>query len=185
LNEERRIALVHRVLVPDEEYPREYAILVTDKRSLFIRQMKTRSSFVLRGEMRYGTALVTDVVPKRLEDYAQFSVESLSTDPENLMVPHGSVQSLRLKKDLPKFRILDLWVWLTMRRQGGIFQVYNFEMNYRKNSDQSEQIRFYLVPLGAYFKPKRQTQTREAILQEYASQTMALFQQVLTKGIVS
>src|SRR5215472_4569403 len=107
VNEETRVALVHRVLIPNEEYPREYAILVTDKRSLFIRQKKTRSSFVLRGEMRYGTALVTDVVPKTLEDYNQFSVESLSSNPENLAVFHDSVQSLTLKKEVPKFRILD------------------------------------------------------------------------------
>ena len=65
---ERRLALIHRVIVPNKEYPKECAILVTDRRSIFIRQKKTRSSFVLRGEMRYGTALVTDVIPKTLED---------------------------------------------------------------------------------------------------------------------
>jgi hypothetical protein len=48
---ERKLALVHRFIVPDEGYPKEYAILVTDRRSIFIRQEKTRSSFVLRGEM--------------------------------------------------------------------------------------------------------------------------------------
>ncbi len=53
---ERRLALVHRVIVPDKEYPKEYAILVTDRRSVFIRQRKTRRSFVLRYEMRIGTA---------------------------------------------------------------------------------------------------------------------------------
>ncbi len=73
---ERRLALVHRVIVPDKEYPKEYAILVTDRRSVFIRQRKTRRSFVLRYEMRIGTALVTDVTPKTLEDYAQNSLES-------------------------------------------------------------------------------------------------------------
>jgi len=56
---ERKLALVHRVIMPDKDYPKEYAILVTDRRSIFIRQEKTRSSFVLRGEMRYGTAMVT------------------------------------------------------------------------------------------------------------------------------
>ncbi len=73
---ERRLALIHRVIVPDKEYPKEYAILVTDNRSIFIRQQKTRSNFVLRGEMRFGTALVTDVIPKTLEDYEQISLES-------------------------------------------------------------------------------------------------------------
>jgi len=61
---EKRLALIHRVITPDKEYPKEYAILVTDTRSIFIHQRKTRSSFVLRGEIRFGTALVTDVNPK-------------------------------------------------------------------------------------------------------------------------
>src|SRR5438132_9417101 len=65
---ERKVALVHRVIVPDKDYPKEYAILVTDLRSIFIRQEKTRSSFVLRGEVRYGTDLVTDVQPKTITD---------------------------------------------------------------------------------------------------------------------
>ncbi len=84
---ERRLALIHRVIVPDKEYPREYAILLTDRRSIFIRQKKTRSTFVLRGEMRYGTALVTDVTPKTLEDYEPNSLESLRADSANLTVP--------------------------------------------------------------------------------------------------
>src|SRR5712692_4680804 len=90
---ERRLALIHRVIVPDKEYPREYAILLTDRRSIFIRQKKTRSTFVLRGEMRYGTALVTDVTPKTLEDYERSSLESLTADSANLTVPHEAVIS--------------------------------------------------------------------------------------------
>src|SRR5436305_15156402 len=88
---ERRLALVHRVIVPDKDYPKEYAILVTDRRSIFIRQKKTRSSFVLRGEMRYGTALVTDVQPKTLEDYEHTSLVFLAADASNIAVPHDAV----------------------------------------------------------------------------------------------
>ena len=96
---ERRLALVHRVIVPDKEYPKEYAILVTDRRSVFIRQRKTRRSFVLRYEMRIGTALVTDVTPKTLEDYAQNSLESLIADDVNLTVPHDAVISIAMRTE--------------------------------------------------------------------------------------
>src|SRR5712664_3196943 len=88
---ERRLAIIHRVIVPDEEYPKEFAILVTDRRSIFLRLEKTRSSFVLRGEMRYGTALVTDVSPKSLEDYERISLESLTADSANFSVSHESL----------------------------------------------------------------------------------------------
>jgi len=56
--------LIHRVFVPDHDYPKEYAVLVTDQSSIFILQPRTRSGFLLRREMSYGTALITDIRPK-------------------------------------------------------------------------------------------------------------------------
>ena len=182
---EKRLALVHRVIVPDQRYPTEYAILVTDTRSIFMRQKKTRSSYWLRGEMRFGTALVTDVIPKTLEDYEQTSVESLTADPANITVPHEAAVSLVMGKEEPEFRAREFFVWLTMRRQGHRFQVYNFEMKYRQNPDAESLIKFYMVPLGAYFKPERQTKSRETILREYAIEALEMFQKVLPAGVVS
>ena len=182
---ERKVALVHRVIVPDKDYPKEYAILVTDLRSIFIRQEKTRSSFVLRGEVRYGTALVTDVQPKTLKDYENTSLESLVADSSNITVPHDAVISLVMTKGEPKFRLRDFFVWLTMRRQGHKFHVYDFEMNYRDNANLETGIRFYMVPLGVYFKSRRQTQTRETILREYAMDALQIFQEVLPNRIIS
>ncbi len=182
---ERKLALIHRVIVPDKEYPKEYAVLVTDRRSIFIRQKKTRSSFVLRGEMRFGTALVTDVIPKTLEDYEQTSLESLMADSANLTVPHEMVASLLMRGEEQKLHLRDFFIWLTMRRQGGRFQVYDFEMNYRDSANDETGIRFYMVPLGAYFKPRRQTQTRETILREYAMDALEIFQKVLPARILT
>ena len=182
---ETRLALIHRVIVPDEKYPTEYAILVTDTRSIFIRQKKTRSSYWLRGEMKFGTALVTDVIPKTLEDYEQTSLGSLSADPANITVPHEAVVSLVMGKEEPEFRAREFFVWLTMRRQGHRFQVYNFEMKYRQSPNAEPSIRFYMVPLGAYFKPERQTKSRETILREYAIEALEMFQKVLPAGIAS
>jgi len=182
---ERRLVLIHRVIVTDKEYPREYAILVTDSRSIFIRQKKSRSGFVLRSETRYGTALVTDVQPKTLEDYENISLESLVADASNIVVPHSSVISLVMTKGEPEFRLRDIFIWLTMRRQGHKFHVYDFEMNYRDSTNQERGIRFYMVPLGVYFKPKRQTQTREAILREYASDAVRIFRGVLPARVIA
>ncbi len=112
---ERKVALVHRVIMPDKDYPKEYALLVTDRRSIFIRQEKTRNSFVLRGEMRYGTAMVTDVQPKTLEDYEQTNLESLAADASNIAVAHSAVISLVMSKGEPEFR------WESRNSVYGIF----------------------------------------------------------------
>ncbi len=182
---EKRLALIHRVIIPDEEYPKEYAILVTDHRSIFIRQKKSRSNFWLRREISYGTALITDIAPKTLEDYEQSSLESLTDDSSNITVPHEWVVSLALKKDMQKPRRYDFFVRLTMRLQREEFQVYDFEMIYRQGASSETVIKFYMVPLGAYFKPRRQTQTRETILREYATDALEIFQKVLPAKIVA
>jgi hypothetical protein len=183
--QEKRLALIHRVIVPDEEYPKEYAILVTESRSVFIRQKKTRGTFWLRREMSYGTALITDVVPKSLEDYEQTSLESLTADSANLTIPHEAVISLARKKEVQKPRAYDFFVRLTMRMQREEFQVYDFEMKYRQAPNPQVMIKFYMVPLGAYFKPRRQTQTRETVLREYATNAFEIFQKVLPGKIMS
>jgi hypothetical protein len=181
---ERRLALIHRVLVPDKKYPKEYAILVTDRRSILIRQKKTRSSFWLRREMSYGTALITDVIPKTLEDYEQTSLESLSADSANITIPHEAVVSLALKKEVQRPHAYDFFVRLTMKMQKEEFQVYDFEMSYRQSTNAEAVLKFYMVPLGAFFKPRRQTQTRESILREYATDALGIFQKVLSAKII-
>jgi hypothetical protein len=149
---ERRLALVHRVIVPDEDYPKEYTIIVTDSRSIFIRQKKTRGNFWLRREMSYGTALITDVVPKTLEDYEQTSMESIVDDSANISVPHEAVISLAMKKEEQKPRRYDFFVRLTMRMQKEEFQVFDFEMNYRKSPNAEAMIKFYMVPPRRVFQ---------------------------------
>lgn len=182
---EKRLALIHRVIVPDKDYPKEYAILVTDRRSIFIRQPKTRRTFVLRIEMRMGTSLVTDVVPKTLKDYEETSIETLTAETTNIDVPHEAVISLAMKAEEQKYRRRDFLLTLTMRVQKERFQVYNFEMNYRQTPSQEAKIKFYMVPLGVYFKPRRQTQNRDTILREYAMDAFEIFQKVLPASIIS
>jgi hypothetical protein len=46
-------------------------------------------------------------------------------------------------------------------------------------------IRFYIVPLGAYFKPRRETQTSETTLREYATDGLEIFQKILSARVVS
>jgi hypothetical protein len=180
---ERRLALIHRVIIPAHDYPKEYAVLVTDHRSIFVLQEKTRSSFVLRREMSYGTALITDITPKTLEDYQQTSLDSLSHDPANITIPHNAVISLALRKDVRKTGRLNLIVRLTMMFQKEDFQVYNMEMNSWRDQNRKETIKFYMVPLGAYFTPRRQTQNRDTILREYALENLEIFRKVLPNKI--
>lgn len=179
--------MIHRVIVRDkEDNPKEYAILVTDRRSIFLRQKKTRRSFVLSYEMKIGTALVTDVTPKSLQDYAETSLESLSNDGANITIPHESVISLDFRADKLQKRKRDFMLWFIMKMQKETFQVYNFKITYFEGEDQQKNtFKFYAVPLGEYFKPRRQVQNRETILREYANDILEVFRSVLPSEKIS
>ena len=103
----------------------------------------------------------------------------LAREPSNLAVPHESVVSLAVNADKSILRKRDFLVKWTMQRQREIFQVYNFVMSYHNIAGQAARIQFYAVPLGAYFKPKRQTKTRETILREYAQEIFEEFRRAL------
>jgi hypothetical protein len=135
--------------------------------------------------MSYGTALITDVEPNTLEDYEQNSLESLAADSANISVPYQTFTSLSLKKEMRKPGRLNFFVRLTMRMQKEEFQVYDFELRYQQSPNDEILIKFYMVPVGAYFKPRRQTQTREAILREYAEEALGIFRKVLPAQIFS
>ena len=139
---------------------------------------------MLRGEMNYGTALVTDVTPKTLQDYEDTSLESLEADPANITIPHQRVKSLVLRKAEPKVSFWNFPVRLTMKRQGHEVRVYNFEMNYRDDANRENSLRFHMVPLGMYFKPRRIIRDRAAILQDYAMEALRIFESVLPLHVI-
>jgi len=66
--------------------------------------------------MKFGTALMTDVIPKTLEDYEHISLESLTANNAAFTVPHEGVTSLVMRKEQPEFRAREFFDWLTMRR---------------------------------------------------------------------
>jgi hypothetical protein len=63
--------------------------------------------------------------------------------------------------------------------------VYDFEISYMRSANRQTRIRFYAVPLGVYFKPRRQTQTRKTILRDYALGVLQTFRKVLPAEIIS
>src|SRR5712664_1431392 len=103
--------------------------------------------------MSYGTALITDVVPKTLEDYEQTSLDSLTLDAANLTIPHEEIISLALKKEEQRPRKRDFFVSLTMRMHKEVSQVDDVEVVYRPSPHSDSTTTVYTVPLGAECKP--------------------------------
>jgi len=153
--------LIHRVIIPDVDYPKEHAVLVTDKRLLFIRQEKVRKTLALRGEMRWGSEIASPVVAKSLSDYEDQTIESLSSAAGNFTIATSSISELILLKGKHKYH------------------VHQIELKYRTDSNRKKSVVLYMVPLGTYVKPMRATQSREAVLRDYAVASFKILEGVL------
>jgi len=157
---------MHRVMAADGWSPQEFALLVTTQKLILIRQKKTRSALVLRGEIRWGSEVGSPVVPKTLADYEGVSTEALVADPVNVTIANDSVTEVRLVRGAHRYH------------------VHHIDLSYRADSShQKHSMTLYLVPLGAYLKPRRTTQSREDILREYAVNSVKTLQDVLPAAV--
>lgn len=160
--QEKRLGLIHRVLAARYGM-KEYAVLVTEKRSIFIEQPKTTSSLRLRTEILSGAPPKTNIKPKTLEDYSTAAVGSLELEPQNINIFHESVTKLTVGI-------------------GGLFPVYHFDLEYN-GEKRRESLVFYAIPLGSYTADGEQ-RPREVILRDYADSVFRLYQQVIPATLI-
>jgi hypothetical protein len=107
---ERRLGLVHRVIAAHRGM-NEYCILITDRRSVFVKQPRSQGRLALRAEILSGSPPRTTVPPKALEDFSRAAIGSLESDEENVSVLHERVTKLTVGV-------------------GGLFPVYHFDLEY-------------------------------------------------------
>jgi hypothetical protein len=158
------LGFVHRVIAKHSGL-KEYAILITDRRSIFILLPQSRSGWMLKMETWFGSAVITDVRPKALENYAATDIDSLAANPGNIAIPHERVVTLAVSV-------------------GRMYPVYRVELDYT-DSDKKFALPLYAVPLGVYMRDRRLDQAREAILRQYAAELLSLYKQVLPSSIIT
>lgn len=141
----------------------EYAVLITEKRSLFIKQARSAGGFALRAEILSGSPPKSVTQPKTLEDYAGAAIGSLESDVENVSVLHDSVTKLIVSV-------------------GGLFPVYHFDLEYSSDEGKGSLV-FYAVPLSTY-GGDGDRHPREVTLREYARGILALYEQVLPGDVI-
>jgi hypothetical protein len=163
MEEERPLGFVHRVIAR-RSGSKEYAILMTSKRSIFILQPQSRSGWMLRMETWFGSAVITDVRPKALEDYDGTDTDALAAKPDSLAIPHEKVTRLGVSV-------------------GRMYPVYRMELDYMELGGKCA-LSFFPVPLGVYMRGRRLDRSREVILRQYAGEVLSLYRHVLPSNII-
>lgn len=103
--EERKVALVPRIVVSGAIGPKDYALLLTTSRSIFVLENASRAELgaILGGVI--GAAVADAVTQKKCVDYRLADPSALAVDEKNICVPHTSLKGLELKKKWSGYHI--------------------------------------------------------------------------------
>lgn len=98
--EERRVAVIPRVLVQGALGPKEYGILLTSERSIFVLEKSSKAGVGAIVGGAIGAAIADAVSTKKSSDYGNCDLSALAADDKNICVQHSSVTGLEMKKKI-------------------------------------------------------------------------------------
>lgn len=163
--DERKIAVVPHVIVAGALGPREYGILLTDQRSIFVLESASKAGLgaVLGGAV--GAAVAGGLATRKYVDYAGEHPERLAADPDNLVVPHASIRSLQFLKKLGS---------------------HVLRLEYDRADGKVKKITAQVVPTGELIRAGKQTGVRpKEVSADYARRVQDAFRQALPPNVVA
>jgi hypothetical protein len=103
--EETKIALVPRVVLTGAMGPRDYGLLLTDRRSIFVLETnpKVLLGAVLGGAI--GAAVAQSVSSRASVDYHGATPDDLAGRSKSIVVPHDSILRLAFRRKLGGHRL--------------------------------------------------------------------------------
>ncbi|UCE90940.1 MAG: hypothetical protein JSV90_05805 [Methanobacteriota archaeon] len=103
--EERKIAVIPKVLLAGALGPKEYGILLTSERTIFVLKSSSKAGIgaVVGGAI--GAAIADAVSKKKDHDYGNCDPAALAANDKNICVPHSSVTGVELKKRMSGYTI--------------------------------------------------------------------------------
>src|SRR2546422_531770 len=88
---EKKIGLIPKVVVASRMGPSEYALLITDKRSIFILEKSSKAGLAGAVGGVVGAAIAQAATTRKAFDYANESIDNFAINQNNIVVPHESL----------------------------------------------------------------------------------------------
>lgn len=165
--EHRRIAVVPKATVSKVGYfsggLTDYAILLTDRYSIFVQERKG-SDFgwffggVIGGRIAYAIAEKKDF------DYQRVDVNDLIRGPNNVTIPHSAIRDIEIKKKI-----------------NGHFRM---TIKYEIETKQKGKISATLTPPDAHMRSaRREGADKRALIEDYARKVKEAYEQALPPSI--
>ena len=158
---EKRIALIPRVVVQGKMGLNEYALLVTDKRSILVLEKGSKSGIAGALGGAVGAAIANAAATRKSFDYENENPESFAINPKNIVIPHDALELIKMKKAM-------------------LNPTYRMDLRYQI-PNKSKKIKAFLSPPGEHVKQKKQEGTgRKQIHFDYAKKVHDVYKQVLS-----
>ncbi|MDH4123881.1 MAG: hypothetical protein OEV21_07360 [Thermoplasmata archaeon] len=149
---ENKIGLIPKIVVQGVMGPKEYGILLTDKRCIFVLEKASKATVL--GVV--GDAILTD---KKIYDYENEKIDNLASDGKNIVVDYLSIKKLKIKRGLTG-NILDI----------------TYTDNFSKKKTLKGNL---IVPPELIKKKQREGLDKKIITEEYLKNSRKLFEKAL------
>ena len=103
--EERKVAVIPRVIVAGAMGPKEYGVLLTNERTIFVLESASKAGVAAIVGGAIGAAIAEAAREKKVNDYANCDPASLAADAKNICIAHASVLGLELKKKIAGYAL--------------------------------------------------------------------------------
>ena len=144
---EKKVALVPRVIMKGAMGVKEYALLLTDQRLMFVLEHASKAAIV--GAL--GDAMLSD---RKVVDYESEDLEKIATDSSNIIVPHSGIQSIGIEKGFSSYTMSTMFTLL---------------VDYQDSRGKSKTVKAFLQPSQALVKDKKtEGLNRKSATEEYA-----------------
>ncbi len=157
--EERRIGLAPRLLAQGAMGIKEYALLVTDKRSIFVVELASKAGLGASLGGVIGAVIASSLESKTSYDYENVDTDVLAGMKGNVAIPHDAIERMKFKS--------------------GAFS-NSLSVRYRTPEGKSKKLYMNVVPPESYVKSKKIAGVkRKEVLRQYLSEVQNLYQRAL------
>ncbi len=162
---ERKVAVVPHIVVAGALGPKEYGILLTDERAIFVLERASKAGLAGALGGAVGAAVAGGLADRKYVDYEHEDPERLASDPDNITVPHRAIQSLQMKKTLGS---------------------HVLRLEYLRPDGKSKKIAAQVVPTRELFRQGKETGIRpKQVSADYARKVQEAFRQALPPNVAA
>lgn len=160
ISNERKIGLIPRLWVQGKWGPQDYALLVTDQRTILVLEKSSKAGIGAAFGV-VGALVASAATSRRTFDYNQMDPQALANDQKNTTIPHEALRAIQMKK----------------KRIGPAYEV---ELQYTNSEGKNKTVKGALLPPGALVKTRKNEGTEKGqIFYDYARNLQAVYQNAL------